>query len=1361
MLNVLLIIVNCFSLLKKQSSHKISLFVHNTNYQFFKIVTKKGVRTSIVIPLCFFFLFTFKSYGQCAFGSMPFGATQDICYDSNKNTQITNVPLGNYVGIKVLEGVKYSISIYNDNSSFIKRITLYNSANTAIILATNDAPIGQKIVEISWTATFTGTLYVQYNDAANCSLTGSNLAIVNVNYTGGRNVVDTETAAGTNSWIGHVYDFAQTVGTLPATNEAFTTYLGSFSQPMTTSGTTNSFVQNFGGATVCFPFTGGGMPQTILTETFAVRYRMNTTSDVYPAGCYLVKINADDGVRLYVDGVLVFDAWIVQQVTTYQNVLIHLKANSELIFDYYENTDQNQCDFSITPFDSSTNFISTPSPIYRCNNVATDLNGSSFWYKEYETSNPTIKYQWQSSTDNFVTNSTDITGANSEDYTVPRTNPAVNTTLYYRRKMSESSTNTTSCVFYTNSVSITTSSAVPATPGAMTGDPTQCTNVSGQVYSIPAVANAAIYNWYVPSGWTITSGQGTTSITVTTGSIFPVYDSIKVTTKNGCGETNQSLGMSLNPVPAAPVATAPDNIQCSSVNLHWDQVPNAEKYYIDIATDSSFTNFVLDYNNREIGYYPLPPAGLYVGGLPNVTLYFRVRASNSCSVSANSNTVVFKTLAFGGNVSPNQAIYVGTQPSSNLTLTDVTYSVLKWQKSTDPAFATFNDIANTTPTLSVSEMGVLMVSTYFRAVVQNTYCGVVNSSPALITVNSIEPTATVTQPKCSVPTGTITVTSPTPASGTFFTVTGTNPVVAPVTNATGIFEGLTIGDYSVTYQMGTNPISKPLSVTILAPVIPTTTWIGTSWDNGDPNKDMNVVFASNYSGPITSEFEACSCQINSGVDIKVGVDGSPNDNAILIIVNKLDVQGTGTLTFENNASLVQVNDVVNKGNIIYKRNTSALKPFDYVYWSSPVLDQGLTTLASNTDLYYSWGGSAWNPESGAMTEGQGYIIRVNSEMSSQTATFTGVPNNGDIAFSAPPGSYCLIGNPYPSPISADAFITTNFNVTDTTGGTLYFWTHNIPRFPSGNQLVYSSNDYASYNLTGGTGIGTGSKSLEGVVYNNAPKGQIAAGQGFFTGINLSGIYNFTNAMRSSNSSDNSQFYRQSRTKKSTAIEKNRVWLNLTNDQGAFKQLLVGYVTGATNDYDNLYDGPSYNGNLYIDFYSINSAKNLTIQGRGLPFNTADEVPLGYKTTITGVFAIGIDDVDGSMVDQPIYLEDKLTGKIQNLKSGNYSFTTEVGTFEDRFVLRYTDTSTLGTEDLEANANGVLVSVKNRQIKVNSVDESIVSIKIYDLKGSLIYEKNKINKNEVIIDHLNSTNQLLIVKTQLESGKWASKKIIFH
>ena len=46
---------------------------------------------------------------------------------------------------------------------------------------------------------------------------------------------------------------------------------------------------------------------------------------------------------------------------------------------------------------------------------------------------------------------------------------------------------------------------------------------------------------------------------------------------------------------------------------------------------------------------------------------------------------------------------------------------------------------------------------------------------------------------------------------------------------------------------------------------------------------------------------------------------------------------------------------------------------------------------------------------------------------------------------------------------------------------------------------------------------------------------------------------------------NGQFFKIAKTKKTADIEKNRVWLNLTNSEGAFKQLLVGYIAGATND----------------------------------------------------------------------------------------------------------------------------------------------------------------------------------------------------
>lgn len=76
--------------------------------------------------------------------------------------------------------------------------------------------------------------------------------------------------------------------------------------------------------------------------------------------------------------------------------------------------------------------------------------------------------------------------------------------------------------------------AKPATPGAITGDITPGKPATGLVYSTTAVPFATTYNWLVPAGCTIVSGQGTTSITVNF-SATAAAGTIKVTASSTCG----------------------------------------------------------------------------------------------------------------------------------------------------------------------------------------------------------------------------------------------------------------------------------------------------------------------------------------------------------------------------------------------------------------------------------------------------------------------------------------------------------------------------------------------------------------------------------------------------------------------------------------------------------------------------------------------------------------------------------------------------------------------------------------------------------------------------------------------------------
>ncbi|SMO79341.1 Por secretion system C-terminal sorting domain-containing protein [Flavobacterium resistens] len=586
-----------------------------------------------------------------------------------------------------------------------------------------------------------------------------------------------------------------------------------------------------------------------------------------------------------------------------------------------------------------------------------------------------------------------------------------------------------------------------------------------------------------------------------------------------------------------------------------------------------------------------------------------------------------------------------------------------------------------------------------------------------------------------------------------------SPSGAPIygTGSTTTISNLPAGTYTfrVTNSNGCkSPASSEVKITNQS----STTWNGSTWSSGNPDITKNIIFTGAYN--VTADLDACSCTINSGVNLTI-----PSGKT-LTIANGLTVATGGSLTFENSASLLQTNTStnINSGSISYIRNSLPIRQADYVYWSTPVQGQTLSGVSSATasDKYLAYNGSQWVavPNTSVMTVGKGYIIRgpenySNTLRQAYSATFKGIPNNGTLSGETVAASkYYLVGNPYPSALDGNKFIL-DVNNRDILKGTLYFWTHNTP-VVLGGAYQYNTDDYASYNVSGG--VRTAALSGNASNNNEKPSGQIAAGQSFFVGTKAAGTITFNNTMRSGGS-NNSQFFKPG-ISKSTAIDRHRLWLNMTNAGGAFKQLLVGYIEGATNDVDFGYDGATFDGNKYLDFYSINQSSKLVIQGRALPFSDTDTVPLGYKTTIAGDFTIAIDEADGELATQKIYLEDKSTNTIHDLTQSNYTFTTAIGTFTDRLVLRYTNKS-LGTGDFENIENDVLVSVKNKTIKVLSSKENLKEISVYDISGRILYNKTKVNSTELQISNLHSNNQVLIVKVTLDNDFTISKKIIFQ
>lgn len=93
---------------------------------------------------------------------------------------------------------------------------------------------------------------------------------------------------------------------------------------------------------------------------------------------------------------------------------------------------------------------------------------------------------------------------------------------------------------------------LPGIAGNITGTATVCQGQNGVVFSVPAVSNATTYNWVIPSGATIVSGNNTSSITVDFGTAA-VSGTVTVTGANSCGTgtTSPTYTITVNPLPGA------------------------------------------------------------------------------------------------------------------------------------------------------------------------------------------------------------------------------------------------------------------------------------------------------------------------------------------------------------------------------------------------------------------------------------------------------------------------------------------------------------------------------------------------------------------------------------------------------------------------------------------------------------------------------------------------------------------------------------------------------------------------------------------------------------------------------------------
>lgn len=516
-----------------------------------------------------------------------------------------------------------------------------------------------------------------------------------------------------------------------------------------------------------------------------------------------------------------------------------------------------------------------------------------------------------------------------------------------------------------------------------------------------------------------------------------------------------------------------------------------------------------------------------------------------------------------------------------------------------------------------------------------------------------------------------------------------------------------------------------------------------------------------------------------------------NSNNSLTVTSWVNVQATGNFIINNNSSLVQINGSANTGNITYKRNSS-VRNQDFVYWASPVsgFNAGSISTPLNPSSIYTWNTTVANPNggqgywqafSGAMIPGKGYIMRAPSSFSystpaTWTATFNGVANNGTISVPIFRGSdtnvsphygtngtqidnysdnWNLLGNPYPSAVRASQFL---FDNRTKIMGNVRLWTHGtLPAAVSSpfyDTFVYnySPGDYLTYNFTGASCCPAFGADLF-----------IGSGQGFFVqmvdGPTGSNTISFNNNQRSYTYS-NSSFYRfassQNLSSDITNLERNRIWIDIVDSNNVSDRALVGYIEEATMLEDNFFDCVMNNTNN-LAIYSLIDQQKYNIQGRALPFDDNDEVPIGFILPNGGNYNIALAGIDGLFHNQNIYIKDELTGIIHDIKDSPYQFTSENGEISNRFKIVYKDIA-LGNPDAP-RVNQVSI-ISNNSLSVLSTQITIESVEVFNTLGQLIDTYRDINSTSVILSNIRKINSGLFLKIKLSNGQFLIKKTLF-
>ncbi len=600
-----------------------------------------------------------------------------------------------------------------------------------------------------------------------------------------------------------------------------------------------------------------------------------------------------------------------------------------------------------------------------------------------------------------------------------------------------------------NTVTDAITLAVNCTPpslSAINGIATVCQGTSSVVYTVAIDSNIQTYNWQVPTGATIVSGQGLNSITVDYGN-DAISGTVSVNGINGCGSgIGSTKSIIVNQRPSSTTITGPQTLCIgTSYTFTANTISNADSYVWKLSNGSNISTFSTSNNTITI------PA----------------------TVSGNLTVQGFSTSCGLGDASANHAITVVALPSlSSLSATVCSDAVFNYQPS--------SSVGDTyTWTRSAPQTGISNPTASGTGVINET---LFNTTADPVTVSYSMTTTSVSG--CS-KSETINVTvKPIPSlnsvapvsaicSGSIFNFTPTSDASGPIlwsrASVAGILEtatsGSTLTNASITETL-TNSTLSPVTVryVLTLPAINGCTGPQKNIDvivNPTPNvtplssqvlcvgESLGINFTTTNTGG-TSSFEWTNTNGNIGLAAS-GFDDIPtftvlnttstNQVATISVTPKFTNSGLSCVGTSQLFSIT-VNPIANVN-----------QPLDQVICNGSSTNAIVfSTTTTSVTTTYSWTND--NTTIGLGKDGNGNIASftgINLTAIPQVATIVVTPTytNGGVSCVGLPKTFRITVNPSANVVQPtsqvvceNSLVSSIFTTTNTIGNTTYDWDNN-------------------------------------------------------------------------------------------------------------------------------------------------------------------------------------------------------------------------------------------------------------------------------------------------------------------------------